>query len=378
MAPLSHAKSKTSLHLSPDGAAADPWDKHSRNHRVPGYRLITIALLTAVLAACARAPELEVLALRGSTMGTGYSIQVVNLPPRIEPQQLQTEIDAELELVNDLMSTYREGSELSRFNRSRSTDWFAVSPELAAVVRMALEVSKTSGGAFDATIGPLVNLWGFGPGRGPDSVPSDSRIAAAHTQVGHEKLSVRADPPALRKSAPGLYLDLSAIAKGYGVDRIAELLDTAGVPNYLVEIGGEVRGRGKNGQGRPWRIAVERPDPGKREVHSVVELRGGAMATSGDYRNFFELGGKLYSHTINPRTGRPVSHRLASVTVLAPTAAHADALATAFLVLGPRKGLALAESLEAAALFILRTPNGYSERQTKVFGSYRRDEEIAD
>jgi thiamine biosynthesis lipoprotein len=311
-------------------------------------------------------------------MGTGYSIQVVNLPPRIEPQQLQTEIDAELELVNDLMSTYREGSELSRFNRSRSTDWFAVSPELAAVVRMALEVSKTSGGAFDATIGPLVNLWGFGPGRGPDSVPSDSRIAAAHTQVGHEKLSVRADPPALRKSAPGLYLDLSAIAKGYGVDRIAELLDTAGVPNYLVEIGGEVRGRGKNGQGRPWRIAVERPDPGKREVHSVVELRGGAMATSGDYRNFFELGGKLYSHTINPRTGRPVSHRLASVTVLAPTAAHADALATAFLVLGPRKGLALAESLEAAALFILRTPNGYSERQTKVFGSYRRDEEIAD
>lgn len=343
---------------------------------MPGYRVVSFAILLPLLAACWRAPDPETLGLSGSTMGTSYSIQVVGLPPSIEPQQLQSDIDAELERVNDLMSTYREGSELSRFNRSRSIDWLAVAPALASLVQEALGMSEASGGAFDATVGPLVNLWGFGPGGGRDSVPSDAQIAQAQTKVGYDKLFVRADPPALKKSEPELYLDLSAIAKGYGVDRIAELLDDAGVTNYLVEIGGELRGLGHNGRGRPWRIAVERPAPGVREPYGIVELRGGAMATSGDYRNFFEQGGKLYSHTIDPRTGRPVTHELASVTVLAPTTARADALATAFLVLGPKKGLALAERLQTAAFFILRTPNGYSELQTSAFQAYQGEGEI--
>jgi thiamine biosynthesis lipoprotein len=201
-------------------------------------------------------------------------------------------------------------------------------------------------------------------------MPSDGEIAQARARVGYKKLSARADPPALRKSQPDLYLDLSAIAKGYGVDRIAELLERAGILDYLVEIGGELRGRGHNGHGLPWRIAVERPDPGAREVHSIVELRGFAMATSGDYRNFFERDEMLYSHSIDPRTGRPVTHALAGVTVLAPETARADALATAFLVLGPEAGLALAESLQVAALFIVRTPEGYSDRQTDAFRAY--------
>jgi thiamine biosynthesis lipoprotein len=344
---------------------------------VLGYRFISFALLLPLVAACSRAPEHDVLVLQGTTMGTGYRVQVVDLPANVLPQRLQSDIDAELALVNDLMSTYRESSELSHFNRSRSLDWFAVSPALAFLAREALWTSETSGGAFDPTVGPLVNLWGFGPGGEPDAVPSDKQIAEAQRRVGHHMLSVREAPPALRKSEPELYLDLSAIAKGYGVDRIAKLLDGAGVQSYLVEIGGELRGRGHNASGLPWRIAVERPDPGVREVHSVVELHGGAMATSGDYRNFFELDGKLYSHSIDPRTGRPVSHSLASVTVLAPTAARADALATAFLVLGPEDGLTLAESLRTAALFIVRTSNGYSDRRTTSLQAHLRQDRVA-
>ena len=312
--------------------------------------------------------------LQGATMGTFYSIQVVDPPPALELEGLRGRIDSELDLVNDLMSTYRDGSELSRFNRSQGTDWFAVSVQLASLVEEAIRTSEISGGAFDATVGPLVNLWGFGPGAeagtNPDTLPTDAEIARVQARVGYRKLSVRADPPALRKAEPGLYLDLSAIAKGHGVDRVAELLDRAGVANYLVEIGGELRSHGHNGRGLPWRIAVERPDPGRREVHRVLELRDGAMATSGDYRNFFERDAKLYSHTIDPTTGRPVTHGLASVTVLAPRAARADALATAFLVLGPEAGLTLAESLETPALFIVRTTDGYSELRTDALAAY--------
>ena len=333
-------------------------------------RFFPLVALLLPLLACTPAPEHQVLELQGATMGTSYSIQVVDLPSGVDPNALRDRIATELDRVNALMSTYRESSELSGFNRSRSTDWIPVSPQLASVVKEAIWTSEVSGGAFDATVGPLVNLWGFGPGKRTDTPPADDRIAQARAHVGYHKLSVRQEPPALRKSDPDLYLDLSAIAKGYGVDRVAELLERTGITDYLVEIGGELRGRGQNGRGRPWRIAVERPDPGVREVERIVELRGGAMATSGDYRNFFEQDGKLYSHTIDPTTGRPVTHNLASVTVLAPRTAKADALATALLVLGPKAGPALAESLGIPALFIQRTPDGYEERQSGTFDSH--------
>ncbi len=324
-------------------------------------------VLLSLLACCTPAPPHRIMELQGTTMGTFYSIQVVDLSPAIEPQELRDRIDAELDLVTDLTSTYRDDSEVSGFNRSRTTGWFAVSPALAGLVKEAIRVSEVSEGAFDVTVGPLVNLWGFGPGGRTDTLPTDAELAQAKASVGYRKLSVRSDPPALRKSEPTLYLDLSAIAKGYGVDRLAELLDATGVTNYLIEIGGELRGRGYNGRGLPWRIAVERPDPGGRVVHRILALRDGAMATSGDYRNFFEREGKRYSHTVDPKTGHPVTHRLASVTVLAPRTARADALATAFLVLGPQAGFTLAESLRTPALFIVRTPEGYSELQTSAF-----------
>ncbi len=333
----------------------------SQHLRFP-FLLALLPLLTC----CTPAPEHRVMELRGATMGTFYSIQVVDLPPAIEPTRLRDRIEAKLDLVDDLMSTYRDDSELSGFNRSRTTDWFAVSPALAGLVQEALRTSEVSDGAFDVTVGPLVNLWGFGPGGRSDILPADAEIARAKARVGYRRLSVRSDPPALRKSEPMLYLDLSAIAKGYGVDRLAELLDATGIADYLIEIGGELRVRGYNGRGLPWRIAVERPDPEGRAVHRILALHSGAMATSGDYRNFFEQDGRRYSHTIDPRTGHPVTHRLASVTVLAPRTARADALTTAFLVLGPQAGFDLAESLRTPALFIVRTPEGYSELQTSA------------
>jgi len=342
-------------------------------------RFSFLLVLLSLLTCCTPAPEHRVMELRGATMGTFYSIQVVDLPPAIEPARLRDRIEAKLELVNALMSTYRDDSELSGFNRSRTTDWFAVSPALAGLVKEALRTSEVSDGAFDVTVGPLVNLWGFGPGSGgSDTLPTDAEIARAKARVGYRKLSVRSDPPALRKSEPTLCLDFSAIAKGYGVDRLAELLDATGIADYLIEIGGELRGRGHNGQGLPWRIAVERPDPEGRTVHKILVLRSGAIATSGDYRNFFEQDGKRYSHTIDPKTGRPVTHRLASVTVLAPRTTRADALATAFLVLGPQAGFNLAESLQTPALFIIRTPEGYAKLQTSVFVDYLRADPDAD
>jgi len=350
-----------------------PYGKPPQGRRRFRALFPSLCVLLPLLLGCTPDAENRVVVLQGATMGTLYKIQVVEPPPAIEPAALRDGIETELDWIEDRMSTYRDNSELSGFNRSRTTDWFAVSPELAGLVWEAVRISEASDGAFDPTVGPLVNLWGFGPGGdGTDTPLTEAELAQAKARVGYRKLSVRLAPPALRKSEPALYLDLSAIAKGYGVDRLAALLDAMGIADYLIELGGELKGRGRNGQGQPWRIAVERPDPDRRVVHRILALRDGAMATSGDYRNFFEHGDTRYSHTIDPATGRPVTHRLASVTVLALRAARADALATAFLVLGPQAGFTLAESLGTPVLFIIRTPEGYSERQTSAFADHLR------
>ena len=325
-------------------------------HRRHASALVATAIAGAMvllLAGCGP-KSAKVLALSGATMGTTYSVQV--LPPRadVDPNALQQRIDALLAKVNALMSTYDPDSELSRFNAAQSTDWFAVSPALVKLVDVARQVSEASDGAFDITVGPLVNLWGFGPELRPDALPAQTDIDAARARVGYHKLHTRAEPPALRKDRPDLYVDLSAIAKGYGVDRVAALLESEGLTDYLVEIGGELRGRGVNGRGEPWRIAVERPEAGRRSVFRIVPLHDLGMATSGDYRNFFEVNGERYPHSIDPRTGWPVQHPLASVTVLADDCMWADAWATALLVLGTETGHALAESRGLAALFISR------------------------
>jgi thiamine biosynthesis lipoprotein len=329
---------------------------------------VAAAMLIWLLVApgCARESGHPVLSLRGETMGTTYSIQIVASLDGLDSESLATQIDATLEQVNARMSTYRPDSELSRFNASASTDWFPVSAELAEVVRVALRVSQESSGAFDITVGPLVNLWGFGPGTARETPPTDSAIAEANSRVGWQQLSLREEPPALHKQHPGLYVDVSAIAKGYAVDRVAQVLENAGIQDYLVEVGGELRGHGRNGRGVPWQIAIERPDVDKRAAFRVVALQDSGMATSGDYRNFFEVDGKRYSHTIDPATGRPVVHQLASVTVLADSAMFADAWATALLVLGPERGMAVAKQLGLAAMFIEHEGDGLRVQSTEA------------
>ena len=291
-------------------------------------------------------------------MGTSYSVQIVAPPAELDRAALAEAITARLAEINRLMSTYQPSSELSRFNNSQTTEWFLVSPELVAVVAAAQRVSAASAGAFDITVGPLVNLWGFGPTPSAEDLPTAGDLQAARARVGWRQLEVQSQPPALRKSRADLSVDLSAIAKGYAVDQLAGLVEAHGLEDYLVEIGGELRGRGVNGRSEPWRIAIERPDANQRAVFEVVALRDISMATSGDYRNFVEIDGKRYSHTIDPASGRPVSHRLASVTVLADDCMQADAWATALLVLGPERGLELAEQLGLAALFIEHARDG--------------------
>jgi thiamine biosynthesis lipoprotein len=232
-------------------------------------------------------------------------------------------------------------------------------------------VSRLSNGAFDVTVGPLVNLWGFGPDPVQLKPPADAAIDAALERVGYDRLHVDCSRPAIRKDTPDVYVDLSACAKGFAVDRATELLDARGIRHYLVEIGGELRMRGLNADGEAWSVAIETPADAGRTVGRIVTLTDKAMATSGDYRNFFEYRGERYSHTIDPRTGRPTTHNLAAVTVVGDSTVLADAMATALLVLGPRAGLELAVREGIPAYFQVRTEGGFSEASTPAFAALK-------
>jgi thiamine biosynthesis lipoprotein len=307
-------------------------------------------------------------------MGTLYTVKVVDPPRSVEPQDLRAGVEGVLRQVDTRMSTYRQDSELSRLNAARTTEWITASPELVTVLKEALWVSEATGGAFDVTVGPLVNLWGFGPGGGADKVPPEGAIQAALARVGYRRLHVRSSPPAVRKDRPDVYVDLSAIAKGYAVDRVADYLQSRGTENYMVEVGGEIHARGYNARATAWRIAIERPSAKARAVQLIVALDDAGVATSGDYRNYFERDGHRYSHTIDPTTGRPITHALASVTVIAPSTMHADALATGLMVLGPEKGYALAQRLGLAAFIVVKAEDGFRERTTPAFAPYRSGE----
>lgn len=323
-------------------------------------------LLWLLLSACGD-PALRLVQLSGSTMGTSYHVKLVGMPANLEKKSVNAQIQHTLDELNAQMSTYDSASELSRFNTTRSIDWVETSKDLAAVVRLARHVSELTGGAFDVTVAPLVDLWGFGPVDTGDRIPSISEIDAALARTGYIHISARGQPPAIRKDLPDLHIDLSAIAKGFAVDRVTEVLESLDIANYLVEIGGELRGRGHNETGGHWRIGIEQPSSGNREVHTVITINDVGVATSGDYRNYFEKDGVRYSHTINPRTGRPITNRLASVTVIGYSTAEADALATGLMVLGPEDGYRLAEREGIAACFIVHTDGGFTDRQTTAF-----------
>jgi thiamine biosynthesis lipoprotein len=305
--------------------------------------------------------------LIGQTMGTSFSIKII-ADDELGKSQLQQEVTAVLTSIDSSMSTWQPDSELSQFNANTSTNWIGVSAEFCDVIAAALELSQHTGGAFDITVGPLVNLWGFGPtALATGSVPAEESITSVRERVGYRNLQTNCMTPAIRKLRPDVYIDLSAYAKGYAVDKLAELLDENGYSSYLVEIGGELRMRGHNAKNERWAVAIEKPADFSRTIQSVVYLTDQAMATSGDYRNFFEVDGQRYSHTIDSRTGRPVTHDVAAVTVVADSAATADALATALLVLGPADGFQFAEEEKIAAYFLVRDGAKIDEKVSSAF-----------
>jgi len=332
-------------------------------------KVVSGLFLLVVLVACQTETAVEPLRFVGKTMGTTWSVIVapaVGVDLEGLPQALQRRLDK----INRLMSTYDPTSEVSRFNRQQGTDWFTISDDTANVIAISLEISRLTAGAFDISVGPLVDLWGFGPVERKEELPDQDEIEQRMSSIGYDKLELRLSPAALRKKVGALRIDLSAVAKGYAVDQLAELLKQEGVNNYLVEVGGELQIAGTKKDGSSWRIAIEKPLEGRREVETVIPLTGTALATSGNYRNFFIDDGQRYAHTIDPVSGRPIRHKLASATVLDPSCARADALATALMVLGEEKGRRLVEKHQIAAYFLIHEHEQLSDFTSSRFKAF--------
>ncbi len=318
-------------------------------------------MVSLALAACAMPRPRETL-LQGQTMGSAWTVKIAGRLPAA-PEELRTGVQASFDAVNLALSTWRPDSALSRFNADDRGEWMDVDPDLAEVMHYALELSEHSGGAYDVTVGPLVNLWGFGPDPATHRVPAAADIDAARTRVGWRKVEVDVSQRRARKQ-PGVRVDLSSLGKGHGVDRVAEYLDSRGVANYLIDLSGKLRARGHNAAGAWWRVAVERPGPDDGSDAAalqtiVVTLRNESIATAGDYRRFFEADGRHYSHIIDPRTGQPVAHRTVSSTVQASDCLQADAWATVLMVMDPAEALTLAERTGLRALLIGRENGGF-------------------
>ncbi len=335
------------------------WERFS-----PSRAAQLLILVTLLAAACTPPPD-PVETFQGKTMGTSYTVKVVASLALDAREALESLIDGRLQEVNAKMSTYLEDSELSRFNHYDGDALFPLSAETLAVMATAQRLGEESGGAFDMTVGPLVNAWGFGPEGLPPEPPADEVLMALRQLVGYQQVVL--SPDGARKARPGIQCDLSAVAKGYAVDRVAEALLQQGYDRFMVEAGGEVRTGGLNPEGKPWRIGIERPQAEGRGLQKILPLINKAMATSGDYRNFYEIDGRRYSHTIDPRTGRPVEHAGASVSVVSDSCIEADGLATTLLVLGPEEGYAFALEQGLAVLFVNHAPQGLTERATPAF-----------
>lgn len=357
----------------------------------------------------AQTPKTQLFEIAGETMGTVWNATVcadaqtltekdLTVDAEAEPAKsceelLQRFIQKELDAVDLAASTFKPESDVSRFNASQSTDWFPVSETTAQIVQIALDVAQKTGGAFDPTVAPLVDLYRFGPNKAPlVQFPSDEQIAKLRENVGYDKLEVRAEPePALRKSVPTLTLDLSGVAKGFAVDRVAQALDQAGLPDYLVEVGGETRCGGQKSRFNfetnaldrtPWRVGIEAPEIARDAQRYIPRLYRilnfdsatrpqTSLATSGDYRNYLQVGDLRFSHIIAPRSGKPTeivesdapvsAERLGAVSVVAETCAEADAFATAFFVLGEKEGIALADKLGLSVLYLFRADDSALE-----------------
>jgi len=303
-------------------------------------------------------------------MGTRYVVELAAPIDDALRTFLAERIEAELAAIDRAMSTYDPRSELSQFNKRQDLQWTTASRGLLDVLDGASRISVVTQGALDVTVGPLVDLWGFGPQYADRRVPTDAEIGQLAESVGYRLVQIDPLAGSLRKMHGRTQLDLSAIAKGYGVDRLAAILDEQGIEDYLVEIGGEFRARGTTAAGRPWQVAIERPVEGARVLGEIVVLGNRAIATSGTTRNFFEQEGRRYSHSIDPASGRPVEHPAMAVSVVADTAMDADGWATALLVLGPERGYALAQTIGLAALLVTASGGSFDVRATDALHAH--------
>lgn len=314
------------------------------------------------IAACVAAPA-ELVSLRGATMGAAWSAKyrpATNTPPA---RTVERALQARLDDLEWQMSTWRADSDVSRFNAVRDTNWFPVPRDTAEVVREALAVSRLTEGAFDMTVFPLVQLWGFGPAGRRQGLPTTNEIAVALAKVGWRRLDARLDPPALRKMQREMAVDLSAICPGYAADCLGEMLASLGVHDFLVDVGGELKAHG-DGAAPGWRVGVERPQEAGRTLATTLPLLNQSLATSGDYRNYFTVNGRRFSHHLDPRTGWPTESSIASVSVVHPSTMRADALGTSLTVLGFEQAWALAQREKLGVLFILRDGERFTQRAT--------------
>jgi FAD:protein FMN transferase len=318
--------------------------------------------------------ERHVSEFRGFTMGGTFSVKIVTAKHELETLGLH-DVDrvlrSSLDRIEGLMSTWERDSELSRFNRSTSLEPFTVAPETFDVFKWSLDVGSLTRGALDVTIGPLVDAWGFGPSGPRKTLPTNDEIDRLREAVGPGRIVLNPKAVTVRKTRADVQCDLSSIVPGYAADRLSRELTDRGFTDFLVDVGGEVLARGRNEAGAPWQVAIERPQPHgdaiQRPFLKIVPISDLAITTAGDYRKYREIDGQRVTHILDPRTGRPLTHRLASVTVIDPLAVRADAFDTALMVLGTNEGMALATTLNLAALFIERSSDGFVERATPRF-----------
>lgn len=329
-------------------------------------RLAAFLFPIVALSACLPEDSPKIIVVEGETMGTTYSVTVFDPPEGATEEGILDRIETVLADVNGKMSNWDPNSEISLFNQSTSIDPIEISPDMAFVMKAANEIHGLSGGKFDVTLAPLIELWGFGPARPGDPIPSDSEIFAALGQVG-QSTHLTLHGQTLQKSYPNVSVNLSAIAKGYGIDRVAAALAEDGFENYLVEIGGDLVTHGSSPSQDEWKIGIELPGANDKTISARVSVPENGMATSGDYRNYFEEDGVRYSHIIDPTTGSPVVHSTASVTVIAEDAMMADGLATALLAIGGHAAHQVAVSNNIAAFFINRKGDTFESTYTTAF-----------
>ena len=316
-------------------------------------------------------PKAQVTVLDGKTMGTFWRVSVVGVDQN-KAEDLRQKVQTLLDGDDQLLSTWKSDSALMRFNQSQSMTPWPVSEGMADIVTESLRIGQKTQGAMDITVGPLVNLWGFGPDKQPVKTPTQAQINAAKARTGLEKLTVinRAGQQYLQKSIPDLYVDLSTVGEGYAADHLARLMVEEGISRYLVSVGGALVSRGMNGEGQPWRVAIQKPTDRENAVQAIVDINGHGISTSGSYRNYYELDGKRISHVIDPQTGRPITHNLVSVTVIAPTALEADGWDTGLMVLGTEKAQQVVREQGLAVYMIMKEGDGFTTWMSPQFSAF--------